>query len=243
MKGLLPTTLEPLGRGHRLLGAAALALILAALVAVFVQAPTEKHLGDVQRIFYFHVACAWTAFLSFFLVFVSSLAYLRTRRAAWDMLAVSAAEIGVVFTSIALLTGSIWAKHAWGTWWEWEPRLTTTLLLWLIYVAYLMLRSAIPEASRRATFSAVFGIVGFVDVPIVFMSIRWWRSIHPAVVSGRGMDLDVAMYPAFFLSLVAFSLVFVSLLTLRTALERSRQQLEEMKRRAIFDLGGEVSHG
>jgi heme exporter protein C len=189
------------------------------------------------------VACAWTAFLSFFLVFVSSLAYLRTRKAAWDVLAVSAAEIGVVFTSIALLTGSVWAKHAWGTWWEWEPRLTTTLLLWLIYVAYLMLRTAIPEASRRATFSAVFGIAGFVDVPIVFMSIRWWRSIHPAVVSGGGMDFDVSMYPAFFLSLASLSLVFVYLMVLRTALERSHQQLEKMRRRAIFDLRGEVSRG
>jgi heme exporter protein C len=221
----------------------ALVLILASLVAIFVQAPTERHLGDVQRIFYFHVACAWTAFLSFFVVFVSSLAYLRTRKAAWDILAVSAAEIGVVFTSIALLTGSVWAKHAWGTWWEWEPRLTTTLLLWLIYVAYLMLRTAVPEASRRATFSAVFGIAGFVDVPIVFMSIRWWRSIHPAVVSGKGMDLDVAMYPAFFLSLAAFSLVFVYLMVLRTGLERSHQQLEEMRQRAVFDLRGEVSRG
>jgi heme exporter protein C len=221
----------------------ALVLILASLVAIFVQAPTERHLGDVQRIFYFHVACAWTAFLSFFVVFVSSLAYLRTRKAAWDMLAVSAAEIGVVFTSIALLTGSVWAKHAWGTWWEWEPRLTTTLLLWLIYVAYLMLRTAVPEASRRATFSAVFGIAGFVDVPIVFMSIRWWRSIHPAVVTGKGMDLDVAMYPAFFLSLAAFSLFFVYLMVLRTGLERSHQQLEEMRQRAVFDLRGEVSRG
>ena len=243
MRGLLQTILEPMGRGHRALGVAGLTLILAALVAVFVQAPTERHLGDVQRIFYFHVACAWTAFLSFFLVFVGSLAYLRTRKAAWDALAVSAAEIGVVFTSIALLTGSVWAKHAWGTWWEWEPRLTTTLLLWLIYVAYLMLRSAIPEASKRATFSAVFGVVGFVDVPIVFMSIRWWRSIHPAVVTGRGMDLDVAMYPAFFLSLAAFSLVFVYLLVLRASLERSHQQLEEMKGQVTFKLGEEVSHG
>jgi len=243
VKGLLKSILEPAEWGHRALGAVALALVLAALVAIFVQAPTERHLGDVQRIFYFHVACAWTAFLSFFLVFVSSLAYLRTRKAAWDVLAVSAAEIGVVFTSVALLTGSVWAKHAWGTWWEWEPRLTTTLLLWLIYVAYLMLRTAIPEASRRATFSAVFGIAGFVDVPIVFMSIRWWRSIHPAVVSGKGMDLDVAMYPAFFLSLAALSLVFVYLMVLRTALERSHRQLEEMRRRAVFDLSGEVSRG
>jgi heme exporter protein C len=243
VKGFLKSILEPTEWGNRALGAVALALVLAALVAIFVQAPTERHLGDVQRIFYFHVACAWTAFLSFFLVFVSSLAYLRTRKAAWDVLAVSAAEIGVVFTSIALLTGSVWAKHAWGTWWEWEPRLTTTLLLWLIYVAYLMLRTAIPEASRRATFSAVFGIAGFVDVPIVFMSIRWWRSIHPAVVSGGGMDFDVSMYPAFFLSLAALSLVFVYLMVLRTALERSHQQLEKMRRRAVFDLRGEVSRG
>lgn len=237
MKSYLPLAL-PDGPLYRLLPAVALTLVLAALTAVFVQAPTEAMLGDVQRIFYFHVASAWVAFLAFFVVFVGSIAYLRTRSLKWDILAASSAEIGIVFTSLALLTGSIWAKQSWGTWWEWEPRLATTLLLWLIYVSYLMLRATITERSRAAAFSAVFGIVGFVDVPIVFMSIRWWRSIHPAVVTGRGIDLASSMLPAFFLSLAAFTVLYVYLLLVRTTLERSQEQLAEMKRRAGFFAGG-----
>jgi heme exporter protein C len=218
------------------LTAVTLLLFLLALWAAFILAPPEKTLGDVQRIFYFHVACAWTAFLSFFVVFVGGLAYLRSHDLKWDVLAFSSAEMGVVFTSLALLTGSIWAKHAWGSWWEWEPRLATTLLLWLIYVSYLLLRSALPERSRRATFSAVFGIVGFVDVPVVFMSIRWWRSIHPAVVSGKGMDMVASMWPAFFLALAAFSLLYVSLMLLRTSLEQAKLELEVLKRRHWFSV-------
>lgn len=227
----------PKGFVYRLTPAVALVLVLAALVAVFVQAPTEATLGDVQRIFYFHVASAWTAFLAFLVVFVGGIAYLRTRRLRWDIIAASSAEIGVVFTSLALVTGSIWAKHSWGSWWEWEPRLATTLLLWLIYVSYLMLRASVGERGRRAVFSAVFGIIGFVDVPIVFMSIRWWRSIHPAVVTERGMELATSMLPAFFLSLAAFSVAYLCLLLLRSSLEESHQQLEEIKRRVDFFLG------
>jgi len=218
--------------------ATTLVLFLLALWAVFILAPTEKTLGDVQRIFYFHVACAWTSFVAFFVVFAGGIAYLRTGHLKWDVLAGSSAEIGVVFTSLALMTGSIWAKHAWGSWWEWEPRLTTSLLLWLIYVSYLLLRGNLPERSRRATFSAVFGVVGFVDVPIVFMSIRWWRSIHPAVVSGKGMDMVASMWPAFFLALAAFTLLYVSLMALRTSVEQSKMELELLKQRGQFFVGG-----
>lgn len=218
--------------------ATTLVLFLLALWAAFILAPTEKTLGDVQRIFYFHVACAWASLVAFFVVFAGGIAYLRTRHLKWDVLAGSSAEIGVIFTSLALMTGAIWAKHAWGSWWEWEPRLTTTLLLWLIYVSYLLLRSSLPERSRRATFSAVFGIVGFVDVPIVFMSIRWWRSMHPAVVSGKGMDMVASMWPAFFLALAAFTLLYISLMVLRTSVERSKMEMELLRRQDRFLVGG-----
>ena len=209
----------------------AVVLVLAALVGAFIIAPPEAEMGDVQRIFYFHVASAWTAFLAFFVVFLGSIAYLRTRAARWDVLAASAAEIGVVFTSLALLSGSIWARHAWGTWWTWEPRLTTTLLLWLIYVSYLLLRGMVEERGQQAAFAAVFGIVGFVDVPIVFLSVRWWRTMHPAVVGGEGFDMEPTMLPALFLSLAAFTVVFACLLILRTGLEQAQQEAAALRER------------
>lgn len=226
--------LTPLAQAGAKTGLAVLAvvLLLAALLAAFVIAPTEAEMGDVQRIFYFHVASAWTAFLGFFVVFLGSIAYLRTRALRWDILAASAAEIGVVFTSLTLVSGSIWARSAWGTWWTWEPRLTTTLMLWLIYVSYLLLREMVEESDRRAAFAAVFGIMGFVDVPIVFMSIRWWRTLHPQVVGSEGFNMETAMLPALFLSVIAFTVVFLHVLVLRTGLERSRQEMVELQRRA-----------
>ncbi len=213
------------------LGLVAAGLIVAALVGAFIVAPTEVHMGETQRIFYFHVAAAWTAFLAFGLVCGWSIAYLRTRNARWDTLAASAAEIGVVFTSTALLSGSIWGHTAWGTWWTWEPRLTSTALLWLIYVSYLLLREMVEGTERRAVFSAVFGIIGFVDVPIVFMSIRWWRSVHPAVVGSEGFDMDAMMLPALLLSVAAFTTILVYLVSLRTSLARSSEAVEEIKER------------
>ena len=210
----------------------ALTLLLAALVAAFVVAPTEREMGDVQRIFYFHVASAWTAFLAFFVVFLASIAYLRTKTPRWDIVAASAAEIGIVFTTLTLISGSVWARSAWGTWWTWEPRLTTTLMLWLIYVSYLILREMVEEPDRRAAFAAVFGIIGFVDVPIVFMSIRWWRTLHPQVVGSEGFDMEATMLPALFLSMIAFTVVFLHILILRAGLERSRHEMMELRRRA-----------
>ena len=209
----------------------ALTLLLAALVAAFVIAPTEREMGDVQRIFYFHVASAWTAFLAFFVVFLASIAYLRTKTPRWDIVAASAAEIGIVFTTLTLISGSVWARSAWGTWWTWEPRLTTTLMLWLIYVSYLILREMVEEPDRRAAFAAVFGIIGFVDVPIVFMSIRWWRTLHPQVVGSEGFDMEATMLPALFLSVIAFTVVFLHILILRAGLERSQHEIAELRRR------------
>ena len=209
----------------------AAALLLAALTEALVIAPTEAAMGDIQRIFYFHVAAAWAAFLAFFIVFAASVAYLRTKATRWDVVAVSAAETGVVFVSVALVSGSIWARSTWGTWWTWDPRLTTTFLLWLIYVSYLVMRSMVEEGPRRATFAAVFGIIAFLDVPIAFMSIRWWRTMHPTVLTGSGFSVEPAMLPALFLSLAAFSAFLLHLILLRSALERSRQEVTELRRR------------
>jgi heme exporter protein C len=221
-------------RLQRVLLAATLAVGLAAVYMAFVYAPKEATMGNVQRIFYFHVGAAWTAFLAFFVVFLGGVAYLRTRDRRWDALALSSAEIGVVFTTIALAMGSIWAKPAWGAWWTWDPRLTTTTVLWLIYVSYLILRGTIDEPERRARFAAVVGIVGFVDVPIVFLSIRLWRTIHPVLVKSEGFDMAPQMVQALLAALLACTLLYAYLLVVRTSLERRRLEVEAAKQALGF---------
>lgn len=213
----------------------AVVLFVSAVVAAFIIAPPEMEMGDVQRIFYFHVSAAWTAFLAFFVVLVASILYLRTRLTKWDILATSAAEIGVVFTTVTLLSGSVWARSAWGTWWTWEPRMTTTLMLWLIYVAYLLLREMAEDPDRRGVFAAVFGIAAFADVPIVFMSVRWWRSLHPAVVTEEGFNMDPMMLPALFLSLAAFTTLFAYMLLVRAQLGQSESVLAELRQRLYLE--------
>lgn len=216
-------------RLHRAVLGVTLAVGLLALYLAFVYAPKEATMGHVQRIFYFHVGAAWTSFLAFFVVFLGGVAYLRTRDRRWDALALSSAEIGVIFTTITLATGSIWAKPAWGAWWTWDPRLTTTTVLWLIYVSYLILRSTIDEPERRARFAAVVGIVGFVDVPIVFLSIRLWRTIHPVLVKSEGFDMAPEMVHALLAALLACTLLYAYLLLVRTSLERRRLEVEAAK--------------
>ncbi len=195
-----------------------------ALVLVFRFAPTERTMGDVQRIFYFHVPAAWAAFLCFFLVFVGSAGTLLGGRRGWDVLALAAAEIGVVFCTIVLLTGPIWAKPAWGIWWTWDARLTSTLVLWLTYIGYLLLRHHVADARRRATLAAVVGVLGFLDVPIVYFSIRWWRTQHPqpVIAGGEGAGLHPDMALTFTVCLAAFTLLTAALLLQRVRLERLR---------------------
>lgn len=212
------------------LGPATLVVMAAALYAVFVYVPTEQTMGIVQRIFYFHVPSAWVALLAFFVVFLSGILYLSKRSRRWDIVGLASAEIGVLFCSLALVTGSIWAKPVWGAWWVWwDPRLTTTLVLWFIYVSYLMLRSAVGEGSRRAAFAAVFGIVGFVDVPIVFMSIRWWQTMHPVVFEGGDGGLAPSMLLTLLVSVAAFTLLYGYLLWHRVDLERIRDEVELLR--------------
>lgn len=197
-----------------LLVLAALALCLAQYM-IWVYAPIEATMGLVQKIFYLHLPMSWWALISFFLVFVASILYLVRGEARYDRFAGAAAELGVLFTSLALLTGMFWGRAAWNVWWTWDPRLTTTLVMWFVYAAYLALRSAPMHEGRRAKACAVLGIVAFVDVPLVFYSARMWRSIHPAVIGTKGGGMEPEMWHAMGASLVAFGLLFTALLVLR----------------------------
>lgn len=237
--GAGPASVEA-GRGPAVLAAAfggalvrlAAAAVVAGLYLALLWAPTDVTLGHVQRIFYVHVATAWNAYLAFTVVLGASLAYLKTRRLAWDRVAAASAEVGVLFTTLVLLTGPIWARAVWGAWWTWDPRLTTTLILWFIYVGYLVLRSAVEEPERRARVAAVFGIIGFVDVPLVHFSVVWWRSIHPNIIGRGKLELEPTMLVALLVNVLAFSLIYLALLEARTRLEEHRAALEALRRRA-----------
>jgi len=208
------------------------ALMLADVYLIFMVAPTDSVLGDVQRIFYFHVPMAIMSFLAFFVVFVASILYLARRDQQWDRLAHAAAETGVVYVTLALLTGIIWARPVWGTWWQWEPRLTTTLILWLIYVACLMIRAYAPNPTQGARYAAVVGIVGFVDVPIVYYSVQWWRSIHPSAVVGPLAEagaLEPVMQGILLFSCLTFLVLYLYLVVERTALRGLEDQVRLLK--------------
>jgi heme exporter protein C len=194
--------------------------------ALFV-APTEQTMGDVQRIFYYHVPSAWVAGVCFFVNFVASIAYILKRSSKADALAAASAEVGVVFCTIVLITGPLWARPVWGIWWTWDARLTTTLVLWLIYVSYLLLRR-FSAGSQTQTIAAVLGIFGFVDVPIVYMSIRWFRTQHPSPVMGGGENsgLDPAMAHVFLWNLLAFTCVGIIFIALRYRLQVLENQVE-----------------
>jgi heme exporter protein C len=206
-----------------------LALFIAGLYLVFIYVPTEETMGIVQRIFYFHVPVDWVAFLSFFIVFIASIMYLAKRDEKWDLLAHTAAEIGLIFNTLMLITGSIWARPAWGAWWVWEPRLTTALVLWFIYVAYLLIRSYATEESRGARFAAVVGIVGFVDVPIVALATTLWRTQHPGPVVFESGGLAPSMLLALMVCLAAFTTLYVTLLRLRLGLRGIEKDIRIIK--------------
>ena len=214
----------------RVLGIIAILNIAIGLYMALFYAPTEKTMGDVQRIFYFHVPSAWIGFLAFFVVFVASIMFLWKRDAKWDRVALSAAEIGVVFITLVLITGPIWAKQAWGVYWVWDARLTTSLILWMIYIGYLMLR-ATAEGERRARFAAVLAIVGFIDVPIIFVSVQIWRTMHPELLIGSDGGLAPQMTQTLMVCLLSFTWLFAFLLIQRLRLEQARDQLNVLRER------------
>jgi len=184
-----------------------LVLILAALVMVFIYVPTDKETGVIQRIFYFHVPVAWNAFLAFFITFLASILYLVKRRPHWDFVAATSAQIGLVFATLILITGSIWAKPVWGVWWTWDARLTSSLVMWLIYVAYFIVRAYVAEEERRARYAAVIGIVGFIDVPIVGLAIQLWRTAHPSAVIFEG-GLAPSMLATLLIAIAGFTAMY-----------------------------------
>jgi len=211
------------------LGLATCVAMIVSLYMIFMYAPTERVMGCVQRIFYFHVPLAWVSFLAFFVVCVASVIYLSNRRTLWDSVAGSSAEIGVIFCSLVLITGPIWARKAWNTWWTWDPRLTTTLVLWFIYVGYLMLRSFSAHEDRGARVAAVFGIVGFIDVPIVYMAIHWGRTIHPALFTPESTGLTPPMMTTLIASVITFTLFYSYLLVHRVSIATVKGEVERLK--------------
>ena len=202
-------------------------LMLLALYTIFIYAPVEKTMGLIQKIFYIHVPSAFLAYLAFFITFIASIIYLYRKDSKWDTVAHCAVETGVIFCTIVLVTGPIWAKPIWNVWWTWDPRLTTTLILWFTYVAYLMLRRSVKE-NQRANLSAVFGIIGFISVPITFFSIRLWRSIHPVIITSRGLNMSWPMKFSLIITFIAFCFLFFSLLISRIRLERLKMCIEEI---------------
>lgn len=191
------------------------AMMLIALYGAFVFAPPERVMGDIQRIFYVHLPLAWIGFVAFAHACWAGIWYLRTARREWDEAGVAAAEIGVLFSTLVIVTGSLWARPVWGTWWTWDPQLVTYLILWLIYVGYLVLRGAAGEDVRRARFAAVFAIVGFVDVPLVWLSARYLRALSPVIFTSRSVGLAPSMAWTLAAGLVAWSLFYWTLFRAR----------------------------
>jgi heme exporter protein C len=208
---------DPGPRRPSVLAVATTASMLMLLVGALLWAPTDRLQGEVQRIFYIHVPAAWIGMLAFGVVFVASIAYLVTREERWDRLAASSAEVGLVFTTGVMLTGPLWGRPVWGVYWDWDPRLTSFFILWLLYLSYLVLRSYVTEPMRRARYSAVLGIIAFLDVPLVYVSVRWWRSLHPGpvVANPEGPQLPASMLAVLLVGVAAFSLLYLLLLRLR----------------------------
>jgi heme exporter protein C len=211
------------------LGVAVMALLLASLHAIFVVAPVEAQMGIVQKIFYFHVPSAFAMYLGFGLAGLGSAIYLLRRNATWDAVAVAGAEVGVLFCVIVLSTGPLWARKAWGVWWTWDPRLTTTLLAGMVFVSFLALRSfgQTGEAERR--FASALAFLGLLILPIIHYSVQRWRGQHPTVISSGGGGLDSEMQAALWTSVAAFLLLAILLLSLRVRVELHRQRLDDLR--------------
>jgi heme exporter protein C len=208
------------------------AALLAAMYAVFVYVPTDSFQGPVQRIFYVHMAMWLPTFTAFGVVAVASLLFLWRRDARWDRLGRAAAELGLLFCTHGLATGSIWARPIWGTWWTWDPRLTLTLILWMLYATYLLLRSLTTDPEQGAVFAAILGVSGVVDLYLINRAVYWWRSIHPAVIvdqrGGSGL-VDPQMQLTLTITLAGFFLLFVWLLRLRVHSAALQDRVDDVR--------------
>ena len=210
-------------------------LLVVASEMVFFYAPLEEVMNYVQKIFYFHISNSWVGMLGFLVAAVAGVIYLVTKNPKWDIVELSAIEISLVFFLIAIVSGSIWAKPTWGTYWTWDARLTTAAILEMVYLACLLLRQGIDDPERRARFSAVYTLVGSVSVPVTFFSIRIWQSIHPAVIgagnsgSAGSFGMTTPMLITMFVCLAAFSVIFVTLLWYRIRLGQLEQQVDQLR--------------
>ncbi len=210
-------------------------LFVAATALVFFYAPLERVMGLVQKVFYFHVASAWIGMLSFLVAAVAGVIYLVRKDGKWDVVGLSSVEIGIAFSIITIISGSIWARPIWNTWWTWDPRLTTATIMLLVYAAYMMLRSGIEEPEKRARFGSVYAIIGFISVPLTFFSIRLLRTIHPVVVGNSdpgavgAFDMTPKMTQTFMFGLLTFTFLYASLLWHRVRLGRLSERVEQLK--------------
>ncbi len=210
---------------EKLLGILALVTTLVGSYVGLAVVPADAAQGNVQRLMYVHVPAAWLAFLAFFVVFVMSVLYLIQRDERWDRVAASSAEIGVMFTVVTLLLGMMWGKPTWGVYWTWDPRLTTTAILLAIYVGYGALRSFADDGEKRARWSAIVGVIGFANVPIVYMSVTWWRTLHQPPSSPRSVAPDILW--TLMLNLAAFTLVYIYLMVRRIRFAKLEGELEK----------------
>jgi heme exporter protein C len=231
--------MEPTPRALKLLTWFTIFVFGVALYLTLVYAPREAVMGDVQRVFYFHVAAGWVGALAFLVTAAAGTLYLLKGDLKWDYVGLSSVEIGVVFTFINIVTGSIWARPIWNTWWTWDPRLVTATIMMLAYLAYLLLRQGIDDPDRRARFAAIYGIIAFISVPLTFLSIRLFRTIHPVVV-GSGdptaegaFDMTGDMRVAFFFSIFTFTFVYITLLWYRIRLENLSDKVQQLKMRLL----------
>ncbi len=217
-----------------ILSVLALAAVIWTLYLVFFWVPTERTMGIVQRIYYIHLPSALAAYLAFGIVALCSLGYLWLKDDRLDAISVSAAELGVVFTTAVLIQGPLWARLSWGAWWVWDARTTSTLLLWMIYVAYFVIRQSTENPDQGKRFAAILGIVGAVDIPIIHMSVQWFRTQHPdpVVLRPEGPTADPEIWQTVLVGILAFMLVFFALLLYRYGLERMRGQVEALRYRA-----------
>ena len=221
-------------------------LVLLAFALVLFYAPVEQNMGLVQKVFYFHVSAAWLGMLGFLVAAVCAVLYLRNANLTLDAVAASSVEIGLLFTAIANFTGMIWARPVWNTWWTWDPRLTTMMIMAFTYIAYFLLRRGIDDPAKKARFGSVYLIVGFATVPLAFFSARLLRTIHPTIfgtAGSGGMAMTPAMYQTMGFSIFAFSVLFAVLLIVRSRLRLSERWLEEQEALEQEEEFGEVSNG
>jgi heme exporter protein C len=227
--------MQPMPKGLKALSWISGVLFAAALWMTLFYAPREAVMGDVQRVFYFHVASAWVGMLAFLVAAAAGVTFLARGEGYWDALALASVEIGIVFSLAAVISGSVWARPVWNTWWTWDPRLVTVSVMILVYLAYLLLRQGIDDPDRRARFGAVYAVIGFLSVPLTFLSIRIFRTIHPVVVGSSdqaalgAFDMTPPMLRTFLFSLFTFTVLYVTLLWHRVRMQSLAETVEQLK--------------